>query len=324
VRLRGGHGLPGSVAGLLAAALLLTACERAPVNVPRTVMDVAAHPPPRADALAAGDWPSYNRDLGGTRHSPLAEINTGNVGDLREIWSYGLGRNPATGASSGGSSGGSELTPLVVGGVLYAAGAERVVALRAATGEELWRHTVEQGAPSRRGLAYWPGFAGAPARVYFTAGRRLVALEAATGRKALDFGAEGEIEMPVIYDGAPTRFENLLIVGSNSPPGSVRAFDARSGEELWVFRSVPQPGEAGHETWRSEAWRDQRNLLHGSFSVTIDVDRGLVYAAFGSPAAGDHDGGDRPGDNLFGNSVVALDARTGERRWHFQTVHHDV
>ena len=119
-------------------------------------------------------------------------------------------------------------------------------------------------------------------------------------------------------------FENLLIVGSNSAPGSVRAFDARTGAEIWVFESVPKPGEPGHETWQSDAWREQPNLLHWPFSFTIDADRALLYASFESPGPDDYYGGDRPGDNLFGNSIVALDARTGKRRWHFQTVHHDI
>jgi quinoprotein glucose dehydrogenase len=160
--------------------------------------------------------------------------------------------------------------------------------------------------------------------VFFTAGRRLVALDAATGRKAESFGADGEIEMAVVYNAAPTAFENLLIVGSNSTPGSVRAFDARSGEQVWVFESVPKPGEPGHETWASDAWRGQPSLLHWPFSFTIDIDRALLYAVFESPGPDDYYGGNRPGDNLFGNSIVALDVRTGERRWHFQTVRHDL
>lgn len=319
-RFRLTHPARRAFGALLGAAVCFAGCDREAAPPPRLSMALAAHPPPRADALAAGDWPSYNRDLAGTRHSPLDAIDTANVADLREAWSYPLGRNTTAGSLAGGS----ELTPLVVDGVLYAAAADRVVALQAATGEEIWRHTLDRGVPSRRGLTYWPGDGATPARVFYTSGRRLVALDAATGAKAVAFGAVGEIDMPVVYNAAPTRFENLLIVGSNSPPGSVRAFDARSGEQVWVFRSVPQPGDAGHETWRSEAWRGQPNVLHWPFSFTIDVDRGLLYAAFESPGPEDHYGGDRPGDNLFGNSVVALDVRTGERRWHFQTVHHDL
>jgi quinoprotein glucose dehydrogenase len=277
-------------------------------------------PSPSALDIASGDWPSYNRDLAGTRYSSLAEINASNVADLEVAWIYPLGRNTTTDSLSGGS----ETTPLVIEGVMFVAAADRIVALRAESGEELWRYTVEHGSPSRRGVAYWPGESDAAARVFFTAGRRLIALEAATGRKAIAFGADGEVEMPVVYNAAPTRFGNLLIVGSNSPPGSVRAFDALTGSQVWVFHSVPRPGEVGYETWAGDARVEQPNVLHWPFSFTIDVDRALLYAAFESPGPGDYFGGDRPGANLFGNSIVALDARTGRRRWHFQTVHHDI
>jgi quinoprotein glucose dehydrogenase len=271
-------------------------------------------PTPLAGSIPAGDWPSYNRDLAGTRHSPLREIDVDNVSDLRRAWAYPLGRN----------AGGSEATPLVIGGTMFVAAADRVVALRADTGEELWRYPLADGSPSRRGVTYWPGELGVPPRVYFTAGRRLVAVDAASGRKAITFGNGGEIEMSVVYDAAPTRFENLLIVGSTSAPGSVRAFDARTGLEVWVFESVPKPGEPERDTWQGEVWVDRPNVLHWPFAFTIDEDRGLLYASFASPGPGDYYGGDRPGDNLFGNSIVALDARTGERRWHFQSVHHDL
>jgi quinoprotein glucose dehydrogenase len=130
--------------------------------------------------------------------------------------------------------------------------------------------------------------------------------------------------MPVVYNAAPTRFENLLIVGSNTPPGGVRAFDARTGAAVWVFDAVPQADEPGHETWEIGAARERASVLSWSFSFTLDVDRALLYASFAGPSPGDGFGGDRLGDNLYANSVVALDARTGERRWHFQTVHHDV
>jgi quinoprotein glucose dehydrogenase len=276
--------------------------------------------PPHASWIAAGDWPSYNRDLAGTRHSPLSQIDTSNVGDLQRAWSYPLGRNNTTGSLSGGS----QITPVVVGGTLFVAAADRVVALNADTGEERWRYELAEGSPSRRGVTYWPGELGVAARVFFTSGRRLIALNAANGFKASSFGNDGEVEMRVVYNAAPTRFENLLIVGSNSAPGSVRAFDARTGQEIWVFESVPKPEEFGHETWESDAWVDQPNLLHWPFSFTVDADRALLYASFESPGPDDYYGGDRPGDTLFGNSIVALDVRTGARRWHFQTVHHDI
>ena len=307
----------GPILSLLLSTALI-ACDK---PVPESPSAVAA-PKPRAqaDATAAADWPNYNHDLAGTRHSRLAQINTNNVENLEQAWSYPMGRNETT----GGLSGGSEFTPIVVNGVLYLAAADRVVALRSETGEEIWRYAMDAGAPSRRGVVYWPGQQDTPARLFFTSGRRLIALNAGTGRRAAGFGNAGEIQMPVVYNGAPTRFENLLIVGSNSPPGSVRAFDARTGTEVWVFNSVPQPGELGHETWKSDGWRDHPNLLHWAFSFTVDVDRGLLYASFESPGPDDYYGGNRPGDNLFGNSIVALDVRTGRRKWYFQTVHHDI
>jgi len=298
-----------------ACAAVVAACSPPPAP-----QQGPARQPPFATSIAAGDWPSYNRDLAGTRYSPLIQINASNVSDLQRAWTYPLGRNTTTGSPSGGS----EVTPIVVDGVMFVAAADRVVALRADTGEERWRYQLAQGSPSRRGVTYWPGELGVAPRVFFTAGRRLIALDAASGLKAIAFGNRGEVEMRVVYNAAPTRFENLLIVGSNSPPGSVRAFDARTGAEIWVFESVPKPGEPGHETWQSNAWLDQPNLLHWPFSFTIDADRALLYAAFESPGPDDYYGGDRPGDNLFGNSIVALAARTGERRWHFQTVHHDI
>ena len=249
--------------------------------------------------MRGADWPSYNRDLAGTRFSPLRQISATNVDELRQAWSYPLG------SAVGGALEGSQLTPLVVGGMLYATAADRVVALRADTGAEAWRFALAQGAPSQRGLAYWPGDAAVPARIFFTAGRLLVALDAATGQKALAFGNAGAVPMAAAYTGAPTRFDDLLIVGSNGPPGGVRAYDARSGEERWSF--------VGAST-----------LLHPASSLTVDVDRALLYAVFAGPKPDIFYGGERADADPHLNAVVALDARTGRRRWHFQTVHHDI
>ena len=274
------------------AALLLAACSEPPAPE-------LAGPAVSADFLRGVDWPSFNRDLGGTRYSPLRQISPSNVDDLRQAWSYPLG--PANGAPFDGS----ELTPLVVGGVLYATAADRVVALRGDTGAELWRFALAQGGPSQRGLAYWPGDTAAAARVFFTAGRTLVALDAATGQKVPSFGNDGEVRLPAAYNGTPTRFEELLIVGSNGPPGGVRAYDVRSGEERWSFTGAP-------------------TLTHPAFSMTVDADRALLYAVFSGPAPDEFYGGARPEADPHFNSIVALDARSGRRRWHFQTVHHDL
>ena len=274
------------------AAVLLAACSEPPAPELGGPAATASH-------LRGVDWPSYNRDLAGTRYSPLRQISPTNVDDLRQAWSYPLAPADKTPFD------GSELTPLVVDGILYATAADRVVALRGDTGAELWRFALPQGSPSQRGLAYWPGDAATEPRVFFTAGRSLVALNAATGQKIAAFGDAGEVRLPAAYNGAPTRFEDLLIVGSNGPPGGVRAYDVRHGEERWSFTGAA-------------------SLLHPAFSMTVDVDRALLYAVFTGPAADEFYGGARAEPDPHFNSVVALDARSGTRRWHFQAVHHDV
>jgi quinoprotein glucose dehydrogenase len=275
---------------------------------------------PDATDRAGADWPMYNRDLAGTRFSSLALIDRSNVAALREAWVYRLGAHPTAGSISGGS----ELTPIVVGGLMYATGPDRVVALRPETGAEVWRHPMGDRVPSRRGLTHWPGDDRHPPRIFVTSGSQLLALDAATGKSVESFGTAGVVEMPVRYDSAPTLFDGLLIVGSNSPPGSVRAFDAVTGAQVWEFRSIPRPGEPGSETWLDDGWRANTGALHWPFSMTVDEARRTLYAVFDSPAPFDYYGGDRRGDNLFGNSIVALDADTGERRWHYQVVHHDI
>ncbi len=260
------------------------------------------------------DWPAYNRDLAGTRYSPLADIDVDNVASLEPVWSYSLGRHP----SSDTLTGGYQLTPLVIDGRMYVAGADHVAALDAATGEELWRFAMRQNlVPSRRGLAYWPGDDALGPTIALTAGQMLV-------RILPDDRASSLHALPVVYFGAPVVFENLLVIGSNSPPGSVRALDVRDGSEVWAFNSIPGPNEPGRDTWGAELDPSESRAFHWAFSFTIDVERELVFAAFESAGPSDYSGADRPGDNLYGDSIVALDVRTGERRWHYQTVHHDL
>jgi quinoprotein glucose dehydrogenase len=266
-----------------------------------------------------GDWPMYNRDLAGTRFSPLKQINTGNVATLTRRWSYRLGRDKTAGTLSGGS----EFTPVVVNGVMYVAASDRVVALEPETGRELWRHPVSNGAPSRRGVAYWAG-EGKPARIVYTSERRLTALDARSGEPIPEFGTAGEVDMVAPYNSAPTVYKNLLILGTNGSPGGVRAFDARTGAKVWDFRSVPQPGEAGNQTWLNGGWENRAGTYSWAFSQTLDADRGIVYVAIEAPGPNDYWGGDRHGDGLFGNSLVALDAGTGKLKWYFQAVHHDL
>jgi glucose dehydrogenase len=266
---------------------------------------------------AAADWPMYNRDLAGTRYSPLTQINTRNVARLKLAWSYKL--TPA-----------SEATPIVVNGVMYVPAGNRVVALEPESGKEIWSYTITGNGNTRRGVAYWRGDADNPPRVIFTAGRRMIALNAKTGKVDPGFGKEGEVDLTIPYNSAPTVYKNLLFVGANvgeiqvpGQPGDTRAYDARTGAKAWVFHSVPQPGETGHESWESDGWKDRTGVNNWGFSMTVDTQRNTLYTTYGSPAS-DFYGFDRKGNNLFGNSVVALDADTGKMKWYFQAVHHDT
>jgi quinoprotein glucose dehydrogenase len=262
----------------------------------------------------------YNRDLAGTRYSPLTQINPSNVGRLTRAWSFAIGRDRTAGTLSGGS----EFTPIVVNGTMYVATSDAVVALEPERGIVIWRHAVTGGVPSRRGVAYWPGDASHPARVFFTSERRLIALDARAGRPAAAFGTAGEIDMTAPYYSAPTVYRNLLIAGTNGSPGGVRAFDARTGAKVWDFHSIPRPGEAGHETWNGDSWKDRPGAYSWAYSQTLDAARGIVYVAVEAPGPSDYWGGDRIGDGLFGNALVALDAGSGALKWHFQAVHHDL
>ncbi len=275
---------------------------------------------------AAADWPMFNRDLAGSRYSPLTQIDTINVGTLTPAWSYRLQQ---AGFRFATASGTSELTPVVVKGVLYLSAQTRVMALEADTGKEIWRYEVQAGAASPRGVAYWPGDRQNPARVLFTAGRSLVGLNANTGKIDPGFGKEGTVDMVVPYNGVPTVYKNIVLVGASTgeredgPQGNSRAYDARTGAKLWEFQSVPRPGQPGHDTWLNDGWKNRSGVNTWGWFMSADEERGIVYMTFGAPAA-NYYGGDRPGANLYGNSVVAVDAATGKYKWHFQVVHHDL
>jgi quinoprotein glucose dehydrogenase len=212
---------------------------------------------------------------------------------------------------------------------MYLPAADRVVALDPETGKEIWRHPVSGGAPSRRGVAYWPGDGTHPPRIIFAAGRRLIAVDAKTGTLEPAFGRGGEVDMVVPYNSVPFIHGHVVVVGANSPPGAIggignpRAFDAVTGARLWEFSAVPQPGQIGHDTWEGDSWKNRLGVNAWPFYFTMDERRGLLYVPLASPVP-DPYGGDRKGANLFGNSVVAVEIETGKYRWHFQTIHHDL
>ena len=281
--------------------------------------------PQETTASDGADWPMYRRDLAATGYSPLGQITADNAARLTRVWTYSV----AAVSSDGERGPSSQATPIVVDGVMYLPAADRVVALEPATGREVWRHEVTDGVPSRRGVAYWPGADGAAPRIIFTAGTRLIALDAATGDAIESFGQGGETDMGVPYNSVPLVHGNVVVVGANTPrgaPGGIgnaRAFDARTGDKVWEFSSVPQPGEPGHDTWDGDSWQDRLGVNAWPFYFSMDEERGLLYLPLASPIPADY-GGDRPGDNLYGNSVVAVDIETGAYRWHFQTIRHDL
>ena len=287
--------------------------------------------PPLGAQPAPGDWPLYRHDLAGTGYSPLDQITTKNAGELHEVWSFplqALTPPPAT-ARRGPRGPNSEATPIVVSGVMYLTAADRVVALDPATGKQIWDYAVTGGAPSRRGVAYWPGDRNNPPRILFTVGRRLIALNAKTGKVDPGFGKEGEVDLAVPYNSVPLVVGNVLVVGANTPPdpigapGNARAYDARTGAKLWEFSSVAQPDQPGHDTWEGDSWKNRSGTNAWPFYFTADARLGLVYLPLASPAS-DFYGGDRKGADLYGNSVVAVDAETGKYKWYFQTIHHDL
>ncbi len=290
----------------------------------------ASSPPARpGDPQASGEWRSYGRDPGGQRFSPLTHITPANVGTLTRAWTFDTGAT------------GMQATPLVVDGVMYVPAGDALFALEPETAKVLWRFTGK--GMSRRGLAYWPGNDRAGPRLYTGAGDgRLIAVDVRTGTLASGFGRDGSVDLkagvsvdggrgPFTLPSPPAVFRDVVITGganSEGAPatgglyGDVRGWDARTGELLWTFHTVPRPGEPGNETWPPGAWKNRSGTNAWGF-MTVDVERGLVFVPLGSPTD-DFYGADRHGNNLYGNSLVALDAQTGRVKWHQQLVHHDL
>src|SRR5580698_9525438 len=298
-----------------------------------------------ATAQQAADWPMFNRDLAGTRYSPLTQINTTNVAKLEKAWNYAFERpgKPTKGDSP--SELYQEITPIVVNGVMYLPSGDRIVALEPETGKVIWTYELKTGLASFRGVAYWPGDRDSPPRIIFTTARKMMALNARTGKVDPGFGKEGSVDLVVPYDGAPTIYKNMLLIGTNFyGPGErhigpqleqaggqipeQHGYDVRTGKELWTFRTFPRPGEPGHDTWgKNFEGKDSAQNRTGNnvwaFALTVDEEHGIVYEPVSGPGA-NYYGGDRPGANLFGNTLVALDATTGKMKWYFRTVRHEL
>ncbi|HWV94951.1 MAG TPA: PQQ-binding-like beta-propeller repeat protein [Vicinamibacterales bacterium] len=296
-----------------------------------------------------GEWRTYGGDLGHTRYAPLDQINAGNFSKLEVAWRFktdNLGPRLEFNLQS---------TPLVVGNRLFSTGGTRraVVSLDAATGELLWVHSEDEGARgaagprqlSGRGLSYWTD--GKEERIlYVTQGYRLVALDAKTGNRVPSFASNGILDLKADLDrsidlttgsvglhATPVVAGDIVLVGAafetganpkskSNIKGAVRAFDVRTGKRLWMFKTIPEPGEVGAETWEDDSWAYTGNT--GVWAqISVDLELGMAYLPVEMPTH-DYYGGARPGNGLFGETLVAVDLKTGQRKWHYQLVHHGI
>ena len=297
-----------------------------------------------------GEWRAWAGDTGATRYAPLDQINASNFNQLEVAWRFktdNLGPRPDFNLQT---------TPLMVNGVLYfTAGSHRnAVAVNAATGEMLWMHRFEEGRRaeissrrmSGRGVGYWTDGKGDERVFYVTSGYHLIGLDAKTGHQLKDFGTNGVINLrqdadqqldlvnaDIAWNGAPVVGRNVIIVGAahragtaprskENAKGYIRGYDARTGKRLWIFHTIPRPGEFGNDTWLEDSWSYTGHT--GVWTqMTIDEELGIAYLPVEIPT-GDYFGGHRPGNNLFAESLVALELETGKRLWHFQFVHHPI
>jgi quinoprotein glucose dehydrogenase len=297
-----------------------------------------------------GEWRAWGGDLGVTRYAPLDQINASNFSKLEVAWRFkteNLGRNPDFNLQA---------TPLMINGVLYftAGAARNALAVDAATGQLLWMHRLEEGrradASSRRlsgrGVGYWTDGKGDERIFYVTVGYQLVGLNAKTGRPLPDFGKDGVVDLKlendqqldlvnadVGWNGAPIVAKNVVLVGASHRAGSaprskeavkgyIRGYDVRTGKRMWIFHTIPRPGEYGNDTWLNDSWSYTGHT--GVWTqMTVDEELGIAFLPVEIPT-GDYFGGHRPGNNLFAESLVALDLETGKRLWHFQFVHHPI
>ena len=279
---------------------------------------------------ASHEWQVYGGNPEGTRYSPLAQINRSNVGRLKVAWTYDV--------SGGGGRGGLQTNPIVVHGVIYGnTPGGKVIALDGATGKLVWSWDSKNSSQRVRGMTWWAQ--GSDRRIFAGVGRYVYALNATTGEVISSFGRDGRIDLHQDLGRDPEKqsvsltspgiiYKDLLIVGGRESEGlpasygDIRAYDTRSGALRWAFHTIPRPGEYGYDTWPKDAWT-YTGAANNWAGMTIDLKRGIVYVPTGS-AASDFYGANRTGDNLFANCLLALDAATGKRIWHFQAVRHDI
>ena len=311
------------------------------------------------------EWRHYGHDTGGMRFSPLGQINRTNVARLRRAWTFHTGEVGAQVRNAVEQTPGQyvtqvdqvpafEATPLMVDGALYfSTPGQRVIALDAETGKQIWEFDSQSGITGRRkmvqhrGVAYWEGPSRGECgadnldqRILVGFGDRLYALDARTGKPCPGFAGNGVVDLragvadrypkaPYQVTSPPAIYKDIVITGvalqeypSQGPTGAVRGWDVRTGKLVWKFETVPLPGQTGHETWEGDSWKDRSGTNVWSM-MSVDTERGLVFLPLGSPSY-DFYGADRKGQGLFGNSLVALDAATGKMIWYYQMVHHDL
>jgi glucose dehydrogenase len=274
------------------------------------------------------DWTAYNGGIDGDHYSALSQIHRGNVKHLTQAWVFDTGEK-----------GGIQTNPLIIGGTLFAfTPTQKVIALDAATGQLKWKFDSGVGGTQpARGFAWWTS--GGEARLFAGIMNYLYCLDPATGKPISSFGETGRIdlrkglrepwqEQSVVLTSPGIIYKDLIIVGGRNPethpapPGDVRAFDVRTGQVVWIFHTIPRPGEPGYETWPADAWKTA-GAANNWAGMTLDAGRGILFVPTGS-AVFDFYGGDRVGDDLYADCELALDASTGKRLWHFQGVHHDI
>ena len=315
---------------------------------------------PASGTAQTVEWQSYGSDLEGSKYSPLDQINATNFDDLEIVWRQSVLPDAVRGGMDVRASVASQNTPLMADGRLYiSTGLGTVAALDATTGQVVW-HDLPPGRAGlpfervrqTRGVAYWQDPQSDDTRVVAVVGSYLVALNAVTGARYSDFGDHGEVDLTQGYDdrtvdtfswGSPPIVVNdVVVIGSaitdvtnpsmpamkEMPPGDVRGFDVRTGEQLWSFHTVPREGEPGNETWLTAINQDRASWEYSGNTnmwawASADEELGYVYVPLSTPT-NDYYGGYRPGDNLFAEAIVCLDAKTGRRVWHFQAVHHGI